>query len=228
MSQKIRFYYDFLSPPSRGLWLALKLNQTPIEYCPIALRKLEQLTEEYKKINRFQKVPAIVDGDFHLAETIAIIRYLSDKGQLSEKLYPKSIEGRARMDEFLEWQHLTIRLACSMFFRNAWLFPVNGLAPKPKPDEIQELISNVETNAELLEKLWLENGYIVGDHLTVADLLCASEIQQLRIVHYSLDEKRFPKVVKWLERVREETNPYHDECLAFVNLKAKQDTVSKL
>lgn len=32
------------------------------------------MTDEYKKINRFQKVPAIVDGDFHLAETIAIVR----------------------------------------------------------------------------------------------------------------------------------------------------------
>lgn len=34
----------------------------------------EQLTDEYKKINRFQKVPALVDGDFHLSESVAMIR----------------------------------------------------------------------------------------------------------------------------------------------------------
>ncbi|KAI8036387.1 glutathione S-transferase theta-1 [Drosophila gunungcola] len=222
MSKSIRFYYDLLSPTSRGLWLALKLGNKPIEYCPIALRKLEQLTDEYKKINRFQKVPAIVDGDFHLAETIAIIRYLADKGQLDEKLYPKSLEARARVDEFLEWQHLNIRLACSMFFRDAWLFPINGLAAKPKPERIQELIEGVETNLGLLELIWLEKDFLVGQQMTVADLVGASEINQLKIFHYKVDEKKFPKVAKWLDRVREATNPYHDEGLAFINMKAKQ------
>ncbi|XP_017045396.1 glutathione S-transferase theta-1 [Drosophila ficusphila] len=228
MSKSIRFYYDLLSPPSRALWLALKLGNKPIEYCPIALRKFEQLTDEYKKINRFQKVPAIVHGDFHLAETIAIIRYLADKGQFDERLYPKSVEARARVDEFLEWQHLNIRLACSLFFRDVWLFPINGLAPKPKPEQIQNLIEGVESNLSLLELLWLEKDFLAGTNLTVADLMGASEINQLKICHYKVDEKKFPKVAKWLERVREATNPYHDEGLTFINHKAKQATVAKL
>lgn len=45
----------------------------------------EQLTDEYKKINRLQKVPALVDGDFHLSESVAMIRYVfapSAKGHL--------------------------------------------------------------------------------------------------------------------------------------------------
>ncbi|KAH8290921.1 hypothetical protein KR054_007149 [Drosophila jambulina] len=248
MSRSIRFYYDLLSPTARGLWLALKLSKKPIEYCPIALRKFEQLTDEYKKINRFQKVPAIVDGDFHLAETIAIIRYLADKGQLDEKLYPKSIEARARVDEFLEWQHLNIRLACSQYFRDAWLFPINGLAPKPKTEQIKQLVENVENNLNLLETLFLANDFLAGPNLTVADIVGASEINQLsglkgifkslknliifdyfsEICHYAVDGQRFPKVSKWLERVREATNPFHDESLKFINHKAKQDNVSKL
>ncbi|KAH8254281.1 hypothetical protein KR032_009231 [Drosophila birchii] len=228
MSRSIRFYYDLLSPTARGLWLALKLSKKPIEYCPIALRKFEQLTDEYKKINRFQKVPAIVDGDFHLAETIAIIRYLADKGQFDEKLYPKSIEARARVDEFLEWQHLNIRLACSQFFRDAWLFPINGLAPKPSPEQIKQLVEGVETNLGLLELLFLENDFLAGSNLTVADIVGASEINQLKICHYAVDEQRFPKVSKWLERVRQATNPFHDESLKFINHKAKQDNVAKL
>lgn len=35
---------------------------------------VEQYTEAYKKVNRFQKVPAIVDNDFHLSESVAILR----------------------------------------------------------------------------------------------------------------------------------------------------------
>nr|XP_016927773.1 glutathione S-transferase theta-1 [Drosophila suzukii] len=228
MSTPIKFYYDLLSPISRALWLALKLGNSPIEYCPIALRKFEQLTDEYKKINRFQKLPAIVDGDFHLSETIAIIRYLADKGQFDEKLYPKSVEARARVDEFLEWQHLNIRLACSLYFRDAWLFPMNGIAPKPKTEQLQSLIDGVETNLGLLELLWLEKDFLVGQKLTMADILGSSEINQLRLCQFQVDGKKFPKVAKWLDRVREATNPYHDEGLKFINQKAKQPTVAKL
>lgn len=35
----IKFYFDLLSQPSRALWLALKISKTPIEFCPVALRK---------------------------------------------------------------------------------------------------------------------------------------------------------------------------------------------
>lgn len=35
----------------------------------------EHLTEDYKRdINRFQRVPCIIDGDFKLAESVAILR----------------------------------------------------------------------------------------------------------------------------------------------------------
>ncbi|XP_017066684.1 glutathione S-transferase theta-1 [Drosophila eugracilis] len=228
MSKPIRFYFDLLSPIARGLWLGLKFGKSPIEYCPVALRKFEQLTEEYKKINRFQKVPAIVDGDFHLSETIAIIRYLADKGQFDEKLYPKTLEARARVDEFLEWQHLNIRLACTLYFRDAWLFPMNGITPKPNPGQIQKLVEGVETNLGLLERLWLEKDFLVGQSLTMADILGSSEINQLRLCKYKVDENKFPKVAKWLERVRKATNPYHDESLTFINQKAKHPIVAKL
>ncbi|XP_002138766.2 glutathione S-transferase theta-1-like isoform X2 [Drosophila pseudoobscura] len=228
MPKPIQLYYDFLSPPSRALWIALKWGRTPFEDCPIALRKFEQLTDEYKNINRFQKVPAIVDGNFHLAETVAIVRYLSDKGQFSNQLYPRSVEERARVDEYLEWQHLNIRLACSVFFREAWLFPINGLAPVPKPEQIQQLIKDVEINLGLLEVLWLEKDYLIGDHLTLADLFGATEINQIKLCQYNVNEKQFPKVAKWLERVRNATNPYHDEALTFVYKKAKQAASAKL
>ncbi|EDW35564.1 GL17152 [Drosophila persimilis] len=228
MSKSIKYYYDFLSQPSRALWIGMKLGKTPFEGCPVALRKREQLTDEYKKINRFQKVPAIVDGKFQLAESVAIVRYLSDKGQFSEQLYPKSLEGRARVDEFLEWQHLSIRLACGLFFRNAWLYPVNGIAPMPKIEQIQKMTKEVEANLGLLERLWLEKDFLIGDQLTVADLFGASEINQIKLCQYNVSEKKFPKVVKWLERVRESSNPYFDEAHNFVYQKSKQAVSAKV
>ncbi|KAH8233190.1 glutathione S-transferase theta-1 [Drosophila bipectinata] len=228
MAKSIKYYYDFLSQPSRALWIGMKLSKTPFEDCPVALRKQEQLTDEYKKINRFQKVPAIVDGNFQLGESVSIVRYLSDKGLFSEALYPKSVEGRARVDEFLEWQHLNVRLVCALFFRSVWLLPAKGLAPPPKPETVQKLIKDVEANLGLVERIWLEKDFLIGDKLTVADIFGASEINQMKLCQYNVSEKKFPKVAKWLERVRDATNPYHDEAHAFLYKTSKQKASAKL
>jgi len=74
---------------------------------------------------------------------------------------------------------LNIRLACSLYFRDAWLFPMNGIAPKPKTEQLQSLIDGVETNLGLLELLWLDKDFLVGQKLTMADILGSSEINQL-------------------------------------------------
>jgi len=39
MSKAIKYYYDFLSQPSRALWIGMKMSKTPFEDCPVALRK---------------------------------------------------------------------------------------------------------------------------------------------------------------------------------------------
>ncbi|KAM8711085.1 hypothetical protein ACLKA7_000248 [Drosophila subpalustris] len=229
MAQSIKYYYDLLSPPSRALWIALKLAKTPFEDCPVALRKREHLTDEYKSINRFQKVPALVDGNFHLSESGAMLRYLAAKNQLTEQLYPsKSLEERAHVDEFLEWQHLNLRLMTLTYFRDAWLFPINGIKPKPKAEHVEKLIKNVEGSLGLLERLWLDNDFLIGKNLTVADLLGASDIEQLKLCQYSVNEKQFPKVAKWLERVREAANPYHDQAHAFLDKKFKEAAKAKI
>jgi len=89
------------------------------------------------------------------------------------------LEDRARVDEFLEWQHFNVRMVCSLFFRQVWLLPAKGLAPAPKPEAVKKLIKDVEGNLGLLERVWLEKEFLVGDKLTVADIFGASEINQM-------------------------------------------------
>ncbi|SPP74027.1 blast:Alpha-tocopherol transfer protein-like [Drosophila guanche] len=177
MSKAIKYYYDFLSQPSRALWIEMKLGKTPFDECPVALRKREQLTDEYKNINRFQK---------------------------------------------------GIRVPCGLFFRSVWLYPVNGVAPMPKTEQIQKLVKDVETNLGLVERLWLEKDFLIGDQLTVADIFGASEINQMKLCQYNVSQKQFPKIAKWLARVRESSNPYFDEAHNFVYEKSKQAVSAKV
>lgn len=71
----MKFYYDLMSQPSRALYIFFKITKLPITFVPVGLRNGEHLTDEFKEINRFQKVPCIVDDDgFKLSESVAIFR----------------------------------------------------------------------------------------------------------------------------------------------------------
>lgn len=43
-----------------------------------------------------------------------------------------------------------------------------------------------------------------------------------------MSEKKFPKVVKWLDRVREVSNEHYNEAYEFLNKKSKQPVQAKL
>ncbi|XP_073811549.1 glutathione S-transferase theta-3-like [Musca autumnalis] len=214
---RVKYFYDLMSQPSRALWITLQMSKTAYEDCPVALRKLEHRSEEFKKINRFQKVPCIVDGDFHLGESIAILRYLSDKEEISEQLYPKDLQKRAHVDEFLEWQHLGLRLPCTTYFLKVGLYPLMGLAEVPSVRKLTELQNEMENNLKLVEEIWLkEKVFLTGNTMTAADLFGACEIEQTKICKYNVSDK-FPKIAEWLAKVRQESNPFYDKGHKYVN-----------
>lgn len=83
------------------------------------------MKDSFKDINRFQKVPCIVDrNDFKLSESVAIVRYVSRENSIDDHWYPKDNQKRARVDEYLEWQHTNTRMACVTYFRQKWMNPI--------------------------------------------------------------------------------------------------------
>lgn len=106
-------------------------------------------------------------------------RYLADKGLFSSDLYPKDLQYRARVDEFLEWQHLTLRAGCASYFWYCWLLPMNGLAHMPPQEKIDRYVKEMEQSLKLVEKIWLKDSdFVTGKKLTIADLIGACEIEQ--------------------------------------------------
>lgn len=98
----LKFYFDLMSQPSRALYIFFKLNKLPVEFVKTDLMKMEHLTDEFKAINRFQKVPCIVDVDgFKLSESVAIFRYLmQNKSEFfDDHWYPNDVRQRALIDE---------------------------------------------------------------------------------------------------------------------------------
>lgn len=216
----MKFYYDLMSQPSRALYIFLKLNNIPTTYCPIALRNGEHLTDEFKAINRFQKVPCVVyDDGFKLSESVAIFRYIMDnKNNIPEHWYPKDLKSRALVDEYLEWQHNNTRMTCSLYFQAKWLLPLMSGKPA-KESQLNMLKGRMENTLDSLENIWLESAekaYLASNEISFADILAACELEQPRIADYNPFDGR-PKLTKWYEKVKAATSPYYEEAHTILN-----------
>ncbi|CAH0563566.1 unnamed protein product [Brassicogethes aeneus] len=218
--KKMKLFYDLLSQPSRTLFIYLKLNKIPFEACPVALRKGEHLTEDFKeKCSKFGKVPFIHDGDFRLTESVAIVRYLSEKYNVNEPLYPKDAQLRGKIDEYLEWQHHNIRANCSMYFIMKCIEPLFKEVPDKK---LAAFKKRMEKSLVDIQELFLKDQeYLAGNSFTVADIFAATEIDQLRATGYDPKDNR-PVLAAWLDRVKSNCEPYYSETHEIVERFAKK------
>lgn len=156
---------------------------------------------EYLRASPFRKMPALVDGDYTLADSSAIIHYLEAK-------YPEPalipVEPRARgtviwFDEFSD----TILTACGakMFFNRI-------VAPRFLGREGDLAVADTAERDELPPILdYLERtvpdagGYLVGDRLTLADLSVASPFANLAHLDCTIDSSRHGRVRAWVDSI---------------------------
>jgi len=72
--------YDFKSSPNcQRVKVVLAEKRLPHEIIPIDLRKQEQKTPEYLKLNPYGKVPVLTDDSTALYESLIINEYLEEK-----------------------------------------------------------------------------------------------------------------------------------------------------
>jgi glutathione S-transferase len=72
--------YDFKSSPNcQRVKVVLAEKKLPYEMITVDLRKQEQKTAEFLKLNPYGKVPVLVDGDTTLYESCIINEYLNEK-----------------------------------------------------------------------------------------------------------------------------------------------------
>ncbi|XP_015922700.2 glutathione S-transferase theta-1 isoform X1 [Parasteatoda tepidariorum] len=223
----LKVFYDLMSQPCRALIIFLKVNNISFESKVVALRKGEHLTEAFSKINPFRKVPVIDHNGFVLTESISMIRYLSREYKILDNWYPKDSKRQAKVDEYLEWQHLNTRLFGSMIFRERVITPL--MTQKPINEEkIKFYKDGFQNVLKDIERGFLQNkNYLCGETISVADIFCACEIEQALAVGFDPFAEA-PLVKAWLERIRQELDPHYSEVHGIVKKLASNIVSGKL
>lgn len=103
---KLTLYFTPGSPPARAVLLLLRYLEIDVEVKSLDFSKKEQLSEAFLKLNPLHEVPTLVDGDFVLTESRAILQYLVNSRKPRSDLYPSDPKARARVDQRLCYDHV--------------------------------------------------------------------------------------------------------------------------
>ena len=147
-----------------------------------------------------RKMPALVDGDFRLADSSAIINYL-DALHPEPNLIPTEPRARGRTIWFEEYGD-TILMGCGgkIFFNRV-------VAPRFLGREGDQSIADAAEREELppiltyLESQIPESGFLVDDRITLADLAIASPLANLPYMGMRIDEERYPRLGRYASAI---------------------------
>eukprot|EP00164_Ancoracysta_twista_P001182 GFYU01001553.1.p1 GENE.GFYU01001553.1~~GFYU01001553.1.p1 ORF type:complete len:227 (-),score=79.83 GFYU01001553.1:130-810(-) len=221
----ITFFYHPLSQPARAVWsliLATGLDKE-ITCKELNLGKGEHKAADYVALNPNGNVPFLQDGDFGVYESGAIMRYLCNKytDKVPDHWYPRDLQGRALVDQYLDWHHTNTRKGVLFFFHRYAAKAVFGIEPvesrkKEGLDMYTKVIKFINDNN------LAKNDFVAGPQMTVADLQLYAEIGQ---VQWSSDITPLldanPKVKKWVATMN--SQPWEGTVMAFVKSIAGPD-----
>src|SRR5215213_5661257 len=177
---------------------------------------------EFLEASPFRKMPALRDGEFTLSDSSAIVHYLEAK-QAEPSLIPTEPELRGKtiwFDEFAD----TILVACGakIFFNRIVAPRFLGRDGDVGAAEAAEL-NDLPPILEYLEKVVPgDDGYLVSDRLTLADIAVAGPFANFRHTRTKVCPDRYPRTVAYVERIlaRPSLAPWIERETAFLAKQA--------
>jgi glutathione S-transferase len=128
----------------------------------------------------------------------AIARYLASTKACDPKWYPEEPQKRAKLNQFISWNHRHIRQAVNLFLNEVVWKPLQGIP------EDKELSNNtrqkLEASLGILNNSLQQSTFLVGDSVSLADLMIAEELVNLDLIQY--DFTSFLNVIRWLKQVK--------------------------
>ena len=197
----MKLYYHPASTTCRPIMLLAAAERISLDYHLIDLFAGEHLKEEFVRINPNGAVPLLEDGDFRLAESSAILKYLADK--IQSPIYPTELRQRARVNQHMDWFNTGLYRDLGYGFIYPQVIPNYRYGD----DKVQ---TATLAHAREKAKKWLKilddhvigpsNSFVCGGQLTLADFMGACYITLGEVIR--LDHSSYPNLTRWLENLK--------------------------
>ncbi|MBP0598440.1 glutathione transferase [Herbaspirillum sp. LeCh32-8] len=145
-----KLYVDaqFISPYAMSAFVTLTEKGLPFELLAIDLASRQNQAPGYASVSLTRRVPALSEGDFHLAESTAISEYLEERfpAPAHRAVYPADLQQRAKAREIQAWLRSDL-LAIRQERPTEVVFYGEGFAPLSDAGKaaVAKLVSAVQT-----------------------------------------------------------------------------------
>ena len=191
----------YVFPPSPNAMKVMSLAnylKADVEFVNVDLTKGEQQSESFLALNPNGKMPVLVDGDFVLWESNAILQYLADSA--GSDLYPDSPQARADIARWLFWQTAHLGPAIGKVFFEI-LIRQGMMGEQPDAAAVEAGMNEFRQHAACLERQLDGRAFVTGE-LSVADFAIGAWLTYADATALPLSE--FPRISTW----------YHDHVAA--------------
>ena len=201
-TKALTFYYGSGSPYAWRVWLALEHKGIAYEQKILSFDAGDLKKPEFLALNPRGKVPVIVDGDFVLYESAAILDYLEDKWPREPRLFSRELRQRAVQRRMVREVDEYVAVAVEHL----------ATAMLSGPPEGRSAEKIAAARAEVQEELARWEAAITGDHLagalSAADLtlypsLALVERLAKRQPDVLPEMPAGPKMSAWMKRMTE-------------------------
>jgi glutathione S-transferase len=158
----------------------------------------EGRTPQYLAINPSGKIPTLIDGEFVLSESNAILLYLAE-AHGANRLWSSDSKERGRIAQWLFWESAHWQPTLIGFLSELVghrLLPEKIAKPQQVPDWSA---AAVQTVLNTLEMGLSGDAFLAGPNATIADFAVAGMTTYFRAAHFPF--QRFPKIADWHARL---------------------------
>jgi glutathione S-transferase len=140
----------------------------------------------------------VVDGDFALSESNAILQYTADLSG-SEEHYPKDLKQRADINRWLLWESSTWFPSCYTYLVEYVVKPL--LNTEPDEAVIEKEAPNWHRLAGILDRRLAKSKWLGGDTVTIADIAVAAPMHVHKAQRLPIEDHAHLK--RWIADLEE-------------------------
>jgi glutathione S-transferase len=167
----MKLYADPITVNCRKVVAGLDLIGAEYELVHVDYFKSEQRSPEYMALNPNASLPTLVDDEFVLWESNAILQYAADKLGNST-VYPTDLRVRADIDRWLLWEAAHWFPSCYVYLVEHCVKPL--LQAEPDAATIAAQDENFHKLAGILDARLARSQWIAGPNPTIADIALAA------------------------------------------------------
>jgi glutathione S-transferase len=176
----------------RSIWA---IEEVGIEYDHVQTSfRGDAQAPEYLNVNPNARIPALVDGDLKLFESMAINTYLAKR--YAPQLLPAGLEGEAQAMQWSVWGISEIEPLQMQIVIQKLFTPED----KQDPKVIARATKGLARPLNVLNTTLGNSEYLLGDDFTIADLNLAAVMELFNMV--DIDVSEWPNIERWLAACR--------------------------